>query len=65
MYELFADDVEYTTPRRTLRGLGEVREKLEWRAGQPAHLDVEVESGDWRDLGDGKIVRYERRTAPQ
>ncbi len=97
VYALFADDVEYTTPRRTLRGVTEIREKLKW-GGEKEHLDVERDEGDWRDLGDGnvasetrvvqrwketgevastmvveeqltvrdgKIVRYERRPAPE
>ena len=97
VYALFADDVEYTTPHRTLRGLSEIREKLKW-GGEKENLDVELEEGDWRDLGDGdvasetrmvqrwketgevaatmvireqltvrdgKIARYERRSAPQ
>jgi ketosteroid isomerase-like protein len=97
VYALFADDVEYTTPHRTLRGLSEVREKLKW-GGEKDNVDVELDEGDWRDLGDGKvasetcmvqrwketgevaammtvreqltvrdgkIVRYERRAAPQ
>ena len=28
VYAFFADDIEYTTPHRTLRGLTELREKL-------------------------------------
>lgn len=54
VYVLFADDVEYTTPHRTLRGLSEVREKLKW-GGEKENLDVEFEEGDWRDLGDGNV----------
>jgi ketosteroid isomerase-like protein len=60
VYALFADDVDYTTPHRTLRGLSEVREKLEWGGGEPENLDVEFEEGDWQDLGDGHVVSESR-----
>jgi ketosteroid isomerase-like protein len=59
VYELFADDIEYTTSRRTLRGLHEVREQLEW-GGELENLDVEREEGEWHDLGDGHVVREDR-----
>ena len=45
VYALFADDVEYTTPHRTLRGLSEVREKLKW-GGEKDNVDVELDEGD-------------------
>ena len=50
---MFADDVEYTTPHRTLRGLAEVRDELKWGTSEKDSLDVEVEDGDWQDLGGG------------
>lgn len=59
VYELFADDIEYTTPHRTLRGLSEVREKLKW-GGEKENLDVEVEEGEWQDLGGGHVVSESR-----
>ena len=59
VYALFADDVEYTTPHRTLRGLNEIREKLKW-GGEKENLDVELEKGDWRDLGDGVVASESR-----
>ena len=59
VYALFAGDVEYTTPHRTLRGLSEVREKLKW-GGEPENLDVEVEEGEWQDLGGGHVVSESR-----
>ena len=58
-YAFFADDVEYTTPHRTLSGLSEVREKLKW-GGEKENLDVEFEFGDWRDLGDGNVASESR-----
>lgn len=58
VYVFFAD-IEYTTPHRTLSGLGEVREKLKW-GGAKDNLDVEFEDGEWQDLGDGHVVRESR-----
>jgi ketosteroid isomerase-like protein len=60
VYALFADDIEYTTPRSTLRGLDEVREKLSWGSGELESLDVERQEGEWHDLGDGHVVREDR-----
>ena len=61
VYALFADDIEYTTSRRTLRGLDEVREKLSWGGGSELeNLDVERREGEWQDLGDGHVVREDR-----
>jgi ketosteroid isomerase-like protein len=60
VYAFFADDIEYTTPHRTLRGLNEVREKLEWGGGEPDNLDVEVEDGNWQDLGGGHVIGERR-----
>ena len=60
VYELFADDIEYTTPRRTLRGLHEVREKLSWGSGALENLDAERQEGEWHDLGDGHVVSEDR-----
>jgi ketosteroid isomerase-like protein len=60
VYAFFADDIEYTTPHRTLRGLSEVREKLKWGSRDKENLDVEFEHGDWRDLGDGHVARESR-----
>ncbi len=60
VYALFADDIEYTTPHRTLRGLAEVREKLKWGGEPPENLDVEWEDGEWDDVGRGHVVRESR-----
>jgi SnoaL-like domain len=60
VYAFFADDIEYTTPHRTLRGLSELREKLEWGSQEKENLDVEVEDGEWHDLGGGHVVRESR-----
>lgn len=61
VYAFFADDIEYTTPHRTLRGLSELREKLKWGSGRnPENLDVEFKQGDWQDLGGGHVVSESR-----
>jgi SnoaL-like domain len=60
VYAFFADDIEYTTPHRTLRGLSEVREKLKWGSPEKENLDIEVEDGEWQDLGGGRVVRESR-----
>jgi hypothetical protein len=60
VYQLFGDDIEYVTDRRTLRGIDEVREKLSW--GEPKeHLDVDFETEGWVDLGGGHLVQDFRR----
>jgi hypothetical protein len=59
VYIFFADDIEYTTPHRTLSGLREVREKLRW-GGEKDNLDVEFEDGEWQELGHGHVVRESR-----
>ena len=60
VYAFFADDIEYTTPHRTLRGLSEVREKLKWGSREKENLDVEFQDGEWQDLGGGHVVRESR-----
>jgi len=60
VYALFAEDIEYVTDRRTLRGIDEIREKLSW-GGPKEHLDEELDAGEWVDLGDGHLVRDFRR----
>lgn len=59
-YALLADDVEWTTPHRTLQGLDEVREKLIWEGDPPDNLDLEFQAGDWQDLGGGHVARETR-----
>lgn len=56
VYALFADDIEYVTDRRTLRGIDEIREKLSW-GGPKENLDVELEAGEWVDHGHGHFAR--------
>lgn len=60
VYAFFADDIEYTSPRRTLRGLDEVREKLSWGGGELENLDSEYEDGEWQDLGESHVVSEDR-----
>lgn len=53
--ELVANDVEWVTPQRTLHGIDELEN---WRAwGSSAQtFDFEFSEGEWRDLGDGRVV---------
>ena len=60
VYSLFADDIEYTTAHRTLRGITEIREKLKW-GEPPDNLDVVWDYGEWDDLGGGRVVSESRR----
>lgn len=54
VFALLAPDVEWITPRRTLRGLDQVREELTWLRPSE-NLDLEFENGDWVDHGDGRV----------
>lgn len=60
LYSLLADDIEWKTPHRTLRGLTAVREELLWGGDPPENLDVDWEDGEWIDVGDGHIVKESR-----
>ena len=54
IYPFLASDVEWVTPQRELRSVGEVREGLTWlRPG--THLELDFEEGTL-DLGDGRVV---------
>src|SRR5262245_10467124 len=55
VYAFLAPDVEWVTPKRTLRGIDEMREQLIW-GSPPEHLDLEFEVGDVVELDDGRIV---------
>jgi ketosteroid isomerase-like protein len=56
VYGLFSDDIEYVTDRRTLRGIDELREKLNW-GGPKEELDVEFERDGWVESGDGHVAQ--------
>jgi ketosteroid isomerase-like protein len=51
VYPLLAPNVEWVTPKRTLRGIDEIREELTW-GSPPEKLDLEFQAGDWVDLGE-------------
>lgn len=51
VYPFLAPDVEWVTPKRTLRGIEEIQSELIW-GSPPENLDLEFEAGDWVDLGD-------------
>jgi Domain of unknown function (DUF4440) len=55
VYPFLSPDVEWVNPRRTLRGLDEVRKELTWV--EPAeHFDVEFDEGEWTELGGGRLA---------
>ncbi len=51
VYSLLAPDVEWVTPKRTLRGIDEIREELTW-GSPPEKLDLEFRAADWVDLDE-------------
>ena len=55
VYPLLSPDVEWVTPKRTLRGIDEIRQELTW-GSPPENLDLEFEAGDWVDLGDLRVA---------
>ena len=55
LYPLLASDVEWITPKRTLRGIEQVRNQLIW-GSPPENLDLEFEVGDWLELGEGQVA---------
>ena len=55
VYPLLAADIEWVTPKRTLKGIDEIREELTW-GSPPEKLALEFEAGDWVDLGDRRIA---------
>jgi hypothetical protein len=55
VYPLLAADVEWVTPQRTLRGIDEVREQLDWIRPSET-FDFEFSEGEWVDHGDGRFV---------
>ena len=55
VYPFLAPDLEWVTPKRTLRGIDEIRKELTWGL-PPEKLDLEFQGGDWVDLGDGRVA---------
>jgi ketosteroid isomerase-like protein len=55
VYPLPAPDVEWVTPKRTLRGIDEIREELTW-GSPPEKLDLEFRVGDWVDLDERGVA---------
>ena len=55
VYPLLAPDVELVTPKRTLRGIDEIREELTW-GSPPENLDLEFQAGEWVDLDDRGVA---------
>ena len=61
MLALLAPDAEIVYPRRTLRGLDEIREAWSKQGDGPENLDVEVELESLVDAGDGRVVTQNRQ----
>jgi hypothetical protein len=57
VYEFLLADVEWVTPMRDLRGLGELRKEMTWFSPRET-LDVDFEVSEARlvDLGSGRIA---------
>ena len=55
LYPFLAPDVEWVTPQRRLIGINAVKEELTW-GSPPEALDIDFDLGDWKDLGDGRLV---------
>jgi ketosteroid isomerase-like protein len=57
LYPLLATDVEWLTPLRSVRGLGELQNDPSWPWGMPRPaFNVDFEERETVDLGDGRIV---------
>jgi ketosteroid isomerase-like protein len=54
VFNLLAPDVEWVMPKRTLRGIDEMRREWTW-GSSPESFDYEFEEGDWVDEGDGRL----------
>lgn len=57
LYPLLASDVEWQTPLRSVRGLGELQNEPNWPWGMPRPtFSVDFEEKETVDLGDGRVV---------
>jgi ketosteroid isomerase-like protein len=57
LFPLLAPDVEWRTPLRTLKGIGEVRDQPSWPWIVPrGSFEIDFEEKETVDLGDGRIV---------
>ena len=54
VYPLLAPEVEWLTPRLTLRGVGEVRDQLGWLSPRQ-HVEMDFEEA-LTDLGGGRVA---------
>jgi hypothetical protein len=55
VYPFLAPDVEWVTPLRNLRSVGEVRDQLAWFTPRES-LDVDFDEQDLADLGGGRFA---------
>jgi ketosteroid isomerase-like protein len=57
LYPLLDSDVEWQTPQRSVRGLGELQNEPHWPWGMPRPtFNVDFEEKETVDLGDGRVV---------
>jgi ketosteroid isomerase-like protein len=57
VYEFLAADVEWVTPMRDLRSIGEVRKEMTWFSPRETlDVDFEVSQEQLTDLGSGRIA---------
>ena len=57
LYPLLDPDVEWLTPLRTLRGIGEVRDQPSWPWIAPrGSFEIDFEEKETIDLGSGKVL---------
>ena len=57
LYPLLAPDVEWLTPLRSLRGVGEVRDQPSWPWIAPrTDLEIDFEEKETTDLGSGRVL---------
>jgi hypothetical protein len=55
VYPLLDPDVEWVTPQRTLHGIDDVKQQLNW-VSAPETFDFEFSEEDWIDQGDGRLA---------
>jgi ketosteroid isomerase-like protein len=57
VYEFLAADVEWVTPTRDLRSIGEVRKEMTWFSPRETpEVDFDVSQERLKDLGKGRIA---------
>lgn len=55
VYDFLATDVEWVTPTRNLRSIGELRNEMTWYSPRET-LEIDFEGPQLSDLGSGRIA---------